>query len=58
MMKNVSESLASRVTILDLQGISLAEEQGEAENASFYSRGQGSLRARENRRTAQRGAGV
>ena len=35
MMKNVSESLAGRVAILDLQGISLAEEQGRPETPPF-----------------------
>ncbi|MCY3985626.1 MAG: hypothetical protein OXF23_01075 [Candidatus Dadabacteria bacterium] len=35
MMKNVSESLACRVAMLDLQGISLAEEQGRPETSSF-----------------------
>ena len=35
MMKNVSESLAGRVAILDLQGISLAEEQGRPGTPPF-----------------------
>ncbi len=35
MMKNVTESLAGRVAILNLQGISLAEEQGRAHDAPF-----------------------
>ena len=35
MMKNVTESLAGRVAILHLQGISLAEEQGRADDAPF-----------------------
>ena len=35
MMKNVSESLAGRVAILDLQGISLAEEQGRPQTPPF-----------------------
>ena len=35
MMKNVSESLAGRVAILDLQGISLAEEQGRPRTPPF-----------------------
>jgi predicted AAA+ superfamily ATPase len=35
MMKNVTESLAGRVAILNLQGISLAEEQGRAGDAPF-----------------------
>jgi predicted AAA+ superfamily ATPase len=35
MMKNVTESLAGRVAILHLQGISLAEEQGHADDAPF-----------------------
>lgn len=35
MMKNVTESLAGRVAILNLQGISLAEEQGRADDAPF-----------------------
>lgn len=35
MMKNLSESLAGRVVILPLSGISLAEEQGRADNPAF-----------------------
>ena len=35
MMKNVTESLAGRVGILNLQGISHAEEQGRANGAPF-----------------------
>ena len=35
MMKNVTESLAGRVAILKLQGISLAEEQGRENDAPF-----------------------
>jgi predicted AAA+ superfamily ATPase len=35
MMKNVTESLAGRVAILHLQGISLAEEQGRADAPPF-----------------------
>jgi predicted AAA+ superfamily ATPase len=35
MMKNVTESLAGRVAILNLQGISLAEEQGRASDPPF-----------------------
>lgn len=35
MMKNVTESLAGRVTILKLQGISLAEEQGRSDDPPF-----------------------
>jgi len=35
MMKNVTESLAGRVAILHLQGISLSEEQGRADDAPF-----------------------
>jgi uncharacterized protein len=35
MMKHVTESLAGRVGILQLQGISLAEEQGRANDAPF-----------------------
>ncbi len=35
MMKNVTESLAGRVAILHLQGISLAEEQGRPDSAPF-----------------------
>lgn len=35
MMKNVTESLAGRVAILRLQGISLAEEQGRPDDAPF-----------------------
>lgn len=35
MMKNVSESLAGRVAILDLQGISLAEDQGRPRTPPF-----------------------
>jgi predicted AAA+ superfamily ATPase len=35
MMKNVTESLAGRVAILHLQGISLAEEQGRPDDAPF-----------------------
>jgi uncharacterized protein len=35
MMKNVTESLAGRVAILNLRGISLAEEQGCAGDAPF-----------------------
>lgn len=35
MMKNVSESLAGRVGILELQGISLAEDQGRADTPPF-----------------------
>lgn len=35
MMKNVTESLAGRVAILNLQGISLAEEQGRADGPPF-----------------------
>ncbi|MEQ1794727.1 MAG: ATP-binding protein [Nitrospira sp.] len=35
MMKNVTESLAGRVAILHLQGISLAEEQGRAHDPPF-----------------------
>lgn len=35
MMKNISESLAGRVAILPLQGISLAEEQGRPDNPAF-----------------------
>lgn len=35
MMKNVSESLAGRVAILDLRGISLAEEQGRPRTPPF-----------------------
>ncbi len=35
MMKNVTESLAGRVGILNLQGITLAEEQGRHDNAPF-----------------------
>lgn len=35
MMKNVTESLAGRVAILNLQGISLAEEQGRADDLPF-----------------------
>ncbi len=35
MMKNVTESLAGRVAILQLQGISLAEEQGRPDDAPF-----------------------
>jgi len=35
MMKNVTESLVGRVAILNLQGISLAEEQGRPEDKPF-----------------------
>ncbi|MES2662365.1 MAG: ATP-binding protein [Pseudomonadota bacterium] len=35
MMKNVNESLAGRVAILQLQGISLSEEQGRADDPPF-----------------------
>ncbi len=35
MMKNVSESLAGRIAILELQGISLAEDQGRANTPAF-----------------------
>lgn len=35
MMKNVTESLAGRVAILNLQGISLAEEQNRADSPPF-----------------------
>ena len=35
MMKNITESLAGRVAILNLQGISLAEEQERSESAPF-----------------------
>lgn len=35
MMKNVSESLAGRVAVLDLQGISLAEDQGRPQTPPF-----------------------
>ena len=35
MMKNVTESLAGRVAILNLHGISLAEEQGRASDLPF-----------------------
>lgn len=35
MMKNVTESLAGRVGILHLQGITLAEEQGRPDDAPF-----------------------
>ncbi|MGE0175373.1 MAG: ATP-binding protein [Oligoflexales bacterium] len=35
MMKNVTESLAGRVAILNLQGISLAEEQGRPNDPPF-----------------------
>ncbi|MEI7668487.1 MAG: ATP-binding protein [Pseudomonadota bacterium] len=35
MMKNVTESLAGRVAILNLQGISLAEEQNRADSLPF-----------------------
>lgn len=35
MMKNVTESLAGRVAILNLSGISLAEEQGRTDNPPF-----------------------
>lgn len=35
MMRNVTESLAGRVAILNLQGISLAEEQGRANDSPF-----------------------
>jgi hypothetical protein len=35
MMKNVAESLAGRVAILNLQGISLAEEQNRADDPPF-----------------------
>ncbi|MEN8237164.1 MAG: ATP-binding protein [Pseudomonadota bacterium] len=35
MMKNVRESLAGRVAVLNLQGISLAEEQNRANSAPF-----------------------
>lgn len=35
MMKNVTESLAGRVAILNLQGISLAEEQNRADDPPF-----------------------
>lgn len=35
MMKNVTESLAGRVAILNLQGITLAEEQGRADALPF-----------------------
>lgn len=35
MMNNVTESLAGRVAILNLQGISLAEEQGRANSPPF-----------------------
>lgn len=35
MMQNVTESLAGRVAILNLQGISLAEQQGRAQDAPF-----------------------
>lgn len=35
MMKNVTESLAGRVAILKLQGISLAEEEGRANDCPF-----------------------
>lgn len=35
MMKNVTESLAGRVAILHLQGISLSEEQGRADDPPF-----------------------
>jgi len=35
MMKNVTESLAGRVAILQLQGISLAEEEGRSETLPF-----------------------
>ncbi|NCC52480.1 MAG: ATP-binding protein [Spartobacteria bacterium] len=35
MMKNVTESLAGRVAVLQLQGISLAEEQGRSDDPPF-----------------------
>ncbi len=35
MMKNVTESLAGRVAVLQLQGITLAEEQGRADSGPF-----------------------
>jgi len=35
MMKNVGESLAGRVAVLQLQGITLAEEQGRADQVPF-----------------------
>lgn len=35
MMKNISDSLAGRVAILDMLGISLAEEEGRAETPHF-----------------------
>ena len=35
MMKNVSESLAGRVAVFQLQGISLSEEQGQLDNTPF-----------------------
>lgn len=35
MMKNVTESLAGRVALLQLQGISLAEEQGRSDDSPF-----------------------
>jgi len=35
MMKNITESLAGRVAILKLQGISLAEEQGRTDDQPF-----------------------
>jgi predicted AAA+ superfamily ATPase len=35
MMKNVTESLAGRVAVLQLQGITLAEEQGRADSLPF-----------------------
>ena len=38
MMKNVTESLAGRVGILQLQGITLAEEQGRVIKAYIFSK--------------------
>lgn len=35
MMKNISESLAGRVAIMDMKGISLAEEEGREQTSSF-----------------------
>lgn len=35
MMKDISESLAGRVAILNMQGISLAEEEGRPDTAAF-----------------------
>lgn len=35
LMKNISESLAGRVAVLDLQGLSQAEKQGEVEREPF-----------------------